>query len=162
MFGEFRNLPVHILIIHAVIVLVPLAGLLGLLFVYPRTQRWARNAFALVTLGALVMTFVARQSGVHLMHNIDSRGLQLPTNLLSTHQHRGNLLFYEMIGFAVIAVVAWVLSRDPARFRGPLAMGVSALIVVAVVATGIQVVLVGEIGSKMVWNPNGDINFGQT
>jgi hypothetical protein len=161
-FGEFRNLPVHILVIHAVIVLVPLAGLLGLLFVYPRTRQWARHAFALVTLGALGATFVARQSGVHLMHNIDARNLTLPTNLLSTHQSRGNRLFYEMIGFAVIAVVAWVLSRDPERFRGPLAIGVSALIVAAVVATGIQVVLVGEIGSKMVWNPNGDINFSET
>jgi hypothetical protein len=161
-FGEFRNLPVHILVVHAVIVLVPLAGLLGLLFVYPRTQQWARHAFVLVTVGALLMTFVARQAGLHLLHNIDSRGLQLPTDLVSKHQNRGNLLFYEMIAFAVIAVAAWLLSRNPARFRGPLAMGVSALIVVAVVATGIQVVLVGEIGSKMVWNPNGDINFDQT
>jgi hypothetical protein len=67
-----------------------------------------------------------------------------------------------MIAFAVVAVAAWLLSRDPDRFHGPIAMGVSALIVVGVVATGIQVVLVGEIGSKMVWNPNGDINFSQT
>jgi hypothetical protein len=161
-FGEFHHLPVHILVIHAVVVLVPIAGLLGVLFVYPRTRQWARNAFPLVTLGALVMTFVARQSGVHLMHNLDSRGAPPPNDLLATHQSRGNMLFYEMIGFAAIAVVAWVLSRDAARFNGPIAIAVSALIIVATLATAWQVYRVGEIGSKMVWNPNGDINFSST
>ncbi|HSS68992.1 MAG TPA: DUF2231 domain-containing protein [Nocardioidaceae bacterium] len=162
MFGEFHHLPVHILVIHAVIVLVPLTGLLGVLFVYPRTQQWARTAFALVAVGALVMTFVARQSGVHLMHNLDSRGAPAPNDLLATHQSRGNTLFYEMIGFAIVAVAAWLLTREPGQFQGAVALGVSALVIVAVVATGIQVYLVGEIGSKMVWNPNGDINFSNT
>jgi hypothetical protein len=161
-FGEFHHLPVHILVVHAVVVLVPLAGLLGILFVIPRTRQWSRHAFVLVTLGALAATFVARQSGVHLMHNLDARGAPPPTDLLSTHQSRGNTLFYEMIGFAVIAVAAWLLTRNITTFQGPIALGVSALVIVAVVATGIEVYLVGEIGSKMVWNPDGTLNFSKT
>jgi hypothetical protein len=161
-FGEFHNLPVHILVVHAVVVLVPLAGLLGVLFVVPRTRQWARNAFPLVTVGALVVTFVARQSGAHLMHNLDSRGVPPPNNLLSTHQSRGNLLFYEMIGFAVIAVAAWLLSRNPGQFNGVVAIAVSALIIVATVVTGWQVYRVGEIGSKMVWNPTGQVDYGSS
>jgi Predicted membrane protein (DUF2231) len=161
-FGEFHDLPVHILVIHAVVVLVPLAGLLGILFVIPRTRQWSRNAFALVTLGALVMTFVARQSGVHLMHNLDSRGAPPPNDLLATHQSRGNMLFYEMIGFAIVAVAAWLLSREPGQFQGAVAIGVSALIIVATVATAWQVYRVGEIGSKMVWNPTGDVDYSST
>ena len=108
------------------------------------------------------MTFVARQSGVHLMHNLDSRGAPAPNDLLSTHQSRGNTLFYEMIAFSVVAVAAWLLTRQPGQFQGAIAMGISALVIAAVVATGIQVYLVGEIGSKMVWNPNGDIDFSST
>jgi hypothetical protein len=162
-FGEFHNLPVHILVIHAVVILVPLAGFLGVLFVIPRTRHWARHAFPLVTVGALAMTFVARQSGSHLMHNIDTRGgFGAAQKLIGTHQSRGNTLFYEMIGFAVIAVGAWVLYRNTERFNGPIAIGVSALIIVAAVATGWQVYRVGEIGSKMVWNPDGTIDFSTT
>jgi hypothetical protein len=161
-FGEFHDLPVHILVIHAVVVLVPLAGLLGVLFVIPRTRQWSRNAFVLVTLGALLTTFVARQSGIHLMHNLDARGAPPPTDLLSTHQSRGNTLFYEMIGFAVIAIAAWLLTRNVATFQGPIALGISALVIAAVVATGIEVYLVGEIGSKMVWNPEGNVDYSST
>jgi glucan phosphoethanolaminetransferase (alkaline phosphatase superfamily) len=162
-FGEFHNLPVHILVIHAVVVLVPLSGLLGVLFVIPRTRQWARNAFALVTLGALVMTFVARQSGIHLDQNLASKSSAYTTppigNLIATHQSRGKTLFLMMIGFAIIAVAAWLLSRDPARFQGPLAIGVSALVIIASAVTAYQVYRVGEIGSKAVWNPTGDIKF---
>ena len=166
MFGEFRNLPVHILVIHAVLVLVPLAGLLGILFVIPRTRQWSRHAFALVTLGALVATFVARQSGIHLDQNLAAKSDVFTSppvgNLLATHQSRGKALFLMMIGFAIIAVAAWLLSRDPARFQGPLALGVSALVLVAAVATGVQVIRVGEIGSKAVWNPDGTVDFSNT
>jgi hypothetical protein len=161
-FGEFHNLPVHILVIHAVVVLVPLAGFLGVLFVIPRTHQWARNAFPLVTLGALVVTFVARQSGLHLLHNLDSRGVPPPNDLVATHQSRGNTLFYEMIAFSVIAVGAWLLSRDASRYHGPIAIGVSALIIIATLLTAWQVYRVGEIGSKMIWNPSGDIDYSST
>jgi glucan phosphoethanolaminetransferase (alkaline phosphatase superfamily) len=162
-FGEFHNLPVHILIIHAVVVLVPLAGFLGILFVIPKTRQWARNAFALVTVGAMVMTFVARQSGIHLDQNLAARSSAFTSGkvgaLIATHQSRGKTLFLMMVGFAIIAVAAWILSREPARFHGPLAIGVSALVIVAAVATGVQVIRVGEIGSKVVWNPTGDFNY---
>jgi hypothetical protein len=149
-------------VVHAVVVLVPLAALLGLLFAIPRTRQWSRHAFALVTVGALVTTFVARQSGIHLMHNLDARQAAPPTDLLSTHQSRGNTLFYMMIAFAVVAVAAWYLSRDPARFRGALAIGVSVVVLVGAAAISWQVYQVGEIGSKMVWNPDGNIDFKQT
>jgi hypothetical protein len=159
-FGEFHNLPVHILVVHAVVVLVPLAGLLGVLFVIPRTREWARHPFLIVTVAALVVTFVARQSGSHLLHNIDSRGgLGAAQALIGTHQSRGNTLFYEMIGFAVIAAGAWLLSRDPARFRGAVAIGVSAVVIIASGVTAWQVYRVGEIGSKMIWNPDGNIDY---
>jgi hypothetical protein len=162
-FGEFHGLPVHILVIHAVVVLVPLSGLLGVLFVIPRTRQWARHPFALVTLATLVVTFVARQSGLHLMDNLDTRGgFGAAQALLGTHESRGKTLFLMMIGFAVIAVAAWALSRNPARFNGPIAIGVSVLVIAAAVITGWQVYRVGEIGSKMVWNPDGSIDFSST
>jgi hypothetical protein len=162
-FGEFHDLPVHILVIHAVVVLVPLSGLLGVLFAIPKTHQWARNAFPLVTLAALAAAFVARQSGLHLMHNLDTRGgFGSAQDLLGTHESRGKSLFLLMIGFAVIAVAAWALSRDPARYHGPIAIGVSTLVIVAAIVTGWQVYRVGEIGSKMVWNPDGTFDFSST
>jgi uncharacterized membrane protein len=162
-FGEFQDLPVHALVIHAVVVLVPLAAALGALFAIPKTQRWARHAFPIVTLGATAMTFVARQSGIHLMHNLDTRGgLGSAQDLVGTHESRGKLLFLMMIGFSVVAVAAWVLSRDPARYRGAIAAVVSAVVIVGAVVVSYQVYRVGEIGSKMVWNPDGTIDFDST
>ena len=52
MFHEIGGLPLHPLAVHAAVVSVPLAALLGILFAVPRTRAWSRIPFALVSIGA--------------------------------------------------------------------------------------------------------------
>ena len=52
MFDQIGNMPLHPLVLHAVVVGIPLSVLLAFLFVLPRTRAWARRAFGLTVVGA--------------------------------------------------------------------------------------------------------------
>jgi len=64
MFDKIGDMPLHPLVIHVVVVGIPLAVLLAVLFAIPRTREWARWPLAIVVVGATAATFVARQSGL--------------------------------------------------------------------------------------------------
>ncbi|MBA2559851.1 MAG: hypothetical protein H0V07_08185 [Propionibacteriales bacterium] len=163
MFSQINGLPVHALAVHAAVVLVPLAALLGVLFAVPRTRAWSRLPLPLVALGALGSVFVARQSGQSLKETLGlDRGGSKVAALVAEHQSRANLLMILVVIFAVIAVAAFVLSRDLAQFNGPIAMAVSALLVLGAIVVGFQTYRVGDIGSRAVWNPEGQVDYGSS
>jgi uncharacterized membrane protein len=161
MFSQIHGLPLHPLAVHAAVVFVPLAALLGILFVIPRTRAWARIPFVVVTVGGLLSVFVARQSGLAFFKalHIDQQPAPIP-ELIAKHQHRANWLLIFMLVFAVIAVAAYYLSRDTEHFTGTLMVSVSAVVVVAALVVAVQTYLVGDIGSKALWNPDGTRNYG--
>ena len=66
MFDNLGNLPLHPLVVHAVVIGVPLAALLAFLFAFPKTRSWARWPLAITVIGATGATYVARQSGLAL------------------------------------------------------------------------------------------------
>lgn len=163
MFDQFRGLPVHALVIHVVVVLVPLAALLGVLFAVPRTRQWSRLPLLLVSLAALASAVVARQSGLALKSANEKRlgKAWLDSDqgrLVVEHQHRANLLVWMLVGFAVVAVAAYLLSRDP-RASSPMLGAAIVLVLVGAVTLGVQVFRVGDIGARAVWNPTGDLDF---
>lgn len=158
MFGSFDGLPIHALVVHAAVILIPLAALLGLLFLRPAwrmTLRWplvAAAAFATAT------AFVARQSGEVLK---ESLGDQLKDNAagryVERHQDLADRLWLWLLVFlAVTVVVALVLPR----LTNPLAGGAAAIIVAALaVVVIVLVVYTGHQGSKAVWNPEGTVDY---
>jgi hypothetical protein len=160
MFGQIHGLPLHPLAVHAAVVFVPLAAFLGVLFVIPRTRAWSRIPFAVVSVGGLLSVFVARQSGLAFRRDldIDAQGGAV-LRLIDKHEHRANWLFIFMIAFAVIALAAFYLSRNPEQFTGALEISVSVVVVVAALVVAFQVYLVGDIGSRAVWNPTGTQHF---
>lgn len=164
MFNEFRGLPVHALAVHGAVVLVPLAALLGVLFATPRFRAWARVPLLLVSLGAVGAVFVAKQSGKHLetvlaAQSGDGWASNPVAGLVNEHQKRANLLFILVILFAVVAVAAYVLSRDAARFTQPVALALSAVLVIGAGALAFQTFRVGDIGSRALWNPTGSVDY---
>ncbi len=168
MFGQIQNLPLHPLAVHAAVVLVPLAALLGLLFVLPRTRRMAGLPMALVSVVAALSVIVAKLSGQRLKSALErlNGGKQWDDSsvgkLVQTHQNRANLLVIMMMVFAVIAVAAYLLSRRADSFTGMRRMVVCVLLVVGAVALGVQVYQVGDAGSRAVWNPDGTVNYGSS
>jgi uncharacterized membrane protein YphA (DoxX/SURF4 family) len=161
MFSEIGGLPLHPLAVHAAVVAIPLSALLAVLFVIPRTHRWARLPLALVSVGALISVFVSRQSGQALEDNLLKKGaLAGPAkDWIDIHYERAYDLWLMMIAFTIIAVIAYVLSRNAERYKGPLAIVVSVLLIVGAGAIAFQVYRVGDAGSKAVWNPDGNQDY---
>ncbi len=158
MFSQIHGLPLHPLAVHAAVVFVPLAALLGVLFVVPRTRAWSRIPMLVVSLGAVASVFVARQSGLSFQTALGYGGTV--GALIDEHRKRANLLLIFVAIFAVIAIAAFLFSRTPDRFSGTLATVVSVALVVGAALVAFQTYRVGDIGSKAVWNPDGTQNYG--
>lgn len=166
---EFHGLPVHPLAVHAAVVLVPLATLLAVLFVIPRTRAWAAIPMAAVSVGAFISVYVARASGLNFRSHLvklsggnDAFSASTLGKAVDTHEGRANVLFYFMIGFAIIAVAVYFLYRDADRFVGVVEYVACGVLVVSAVVIAVQVARVGESGSKAVYNPDGKQDFSST
>ncbi|ONH28858.1 DUF2231 domain-containing protein [Pseudofrankia asymbiotica] len=163
------GLPVHILIIHATVVLVPLAALALLVAAFwPRLRRALGPLPALAALGALVLVPITSHSGEQLR-------ARLPDNpLIARHAELGDTLLPWVAGLFVAALLllwndgwrptAWAspgraiaaARTTPAR---PVARGttwVTALALALVLATAVgsvvQVVRIGHSGAKAAWS----------
>lgn len=159
MFNQINGLPLHPLALHAAVVLVPLAALLGLLFALPRTRAWARVPLVLVSLAAVGAVFVAKQSGQALQKFLQSSLPRQTTTLVHQHGQQANILFLATVGYAVLAVVAFLVTR-----RGPstgsLTTVAAVFLVLAALGLAFQTYRVGELGARAVWNPTGQTNYG--
>lgn len=158
MFDTITGLPVHILVIHAAVVFLPLTVLVALAFALLPGWRWALRwpllVCAFISLG---VTFAARQSGQWLF---GERYGDSATGVVVTHADRGLLLFWVVLVFFVIAVAAVFMLGGRTRIAGgkdregvakPLQLVVVVLLVVASIGTGYQTVMTGEAGSRSVW-----------
>lgn len=166
MFDSIGGLPVHALVLHAVVIAVPLAALLALLFAYPRTRNWARWPLAVVAVGTLGATFVAKKSGEALERALGIKPGNPVGDLIAKHQHLANQLLILVAVFAVLAVASsFLVSRvDVAPRRKPVAIevGLPVLLVITGLVMMFQVYRVGDIGSRAVWNPEGSVDYSST
>ena len=158
MFGSFDGLPIHALVVHAAVILVPLAALLGILFLRPAWRMALRWPLVAAAAFATVTVFVARQSGEVLK---EALGDQLKDNtagkIVERHQDLSDRLWLWLLVFlAASVVVALVLPR----LTTPLAGGAAAIIVAALALVVIVLVAyTGHQGSKAVWNPEGTVDY---
>ena len=155
---EISGLPVHPLVVHAVVVLTPLAALAGLLYAATPRWRWAlRWPLVLLSALALVGAFVAATSGQSLL---EARGLgQLET--VRTHRGAGLLLRNALGPYLLVVVLAALRLGGPSGLvsgRGdrPLRGGavdaaVSVLLALASLTVLALVVRAGDSGARAVW-----------
>jgi uncharacterized membrane protein len=149
--SSILGLPVHPLLVHATVVLVPLALVLVLLaVVVPRFRVWAGPLPAATSLVALILTPLSTASGENLEH-------ELPHNeLIEEHAHLGDQLLPFTIALFVLAAGFWLLTRRRTADGGSpyraLTAIVGVLAVVAAVGTGVQVVRIGHSGAKAAWS----------
>ncbi|MCF6379976.1 hypothetical protein L2K70_20370 [Nocardioides KLBMP 9356] len=151
---ELNGLPLHPLVVHAVVVLGPLAALTGLAYAFvPRWRwllRWPLVALSVVTAVAAV---VATQSGESLLEARPEL-----EQLVEEHEERGELLRNVALGYAIVSLVAaWALGGVSALASGKGAretrFGVPVLVVLAIGAVALLVTLflAGESGARAVW-----------
>lgn len=153
---EINGLPLHPLVVHAVVVLAPLAALTGLAYAFVPRWRWLlRWPLVALALGTAVATVVAAAAGSALL---DARpGLE---PLVEDHEDWGELLRTASLAYvAAAALGAWALGGPSALASGRGARGTNpvvgviatVLLAVGAVALLVLAVLAGDSGSRAVW-----------
>jgi uncharacterized membrane protein YfcA len=147
------GLPTHAIVVHATVVLLPLAALVVLLHAFwPAARRRLGVVTPLLAGVALVLVPLATQSGESLEHAVPH------SDLIERHAELADGMLPWAIGLFVVAVGLWLLDR---RRRGRPSGGAeprwlpivaSVLAVVAVAGTVQQIVRVGHAGAQATWN----------
>ena len=147
MFERFGDLPLHVLVIHLTVVLLPVAALTAIAFaLVPRWRRLLRWPALVLGVGALVCAFVAKESGEAFVEAVPTL-----SKAVELHAKRGDLLFWYCLIFAVVAVAAFLLLREGARRGRPLELLTQAAVVVIAVLVIWQTIRTGDAGAKAVW-----------
>jgi hypothetical protein len=146
---EVNGLPLHVLVIHAAVVLGPLAGLTGVL--YAAVPRWrGQLRWPLVVLAAVAgaTAWVAVLSGQDFLEDPRFATAQGAfADKLELHEERGERLRWIASGFAVVAFAsAWWHTR-----RGPVGVLLGVALAALGVLTVVWTVLTGDAGAQAVW-----------
>ncbi len=151
---ELNGVPLHPLVVHAVVVLGPLAAFAGLAYAIVSKWRWLLR-WPLVALAVItaVASFVAVQAGDALL---DLRPELAP--LVQEHEERGELLRNVALAYAVVSLVAaWALGGVSALASGTGAretrfgIPVMAVLALGAVALLVTLYLAGDSGARAVW-----------
>ena len=154
---EIAGLPLHPLVVHGAVVLIPLTAVLAIGFaVLPRWRWLLRWPTALASLVSIALGFLATTSGEALEE-------AQPELAALVHQHaeRGELLANLTVVLAVVVVVAAFVLPGPsglASGRGEVSRRLvladkvlPVLLVLAALVVLVQVVLTGDSGARAVW-----------
>lgn len=143
------GIPLHPLVVHAAVVLIPLTAIGVILISFiPRWRQRDGALVALFALAALVATPIAKMSGENFRNELGT------TDRIQTHANLGEKMLYFSIALFIVAVLLWWVGRREAQ-REPYGRGLTVTIgvvsvVVAIAATG-WVIRVGHSGSHAVW-----------
>lgn len=155
---EISGLPMHVLLVHATVVFVPLAALCTLLsLLWPAARRRLGIVTPLVALLALVLVPVTAAAGAWLLDRVDT------TPLINTHMQLAAALLPWVVGVFLVALAQWLWFRygttqaEGMRRRmgtaGSRIAGAVAVVLVVAICGGAVATLaqIGEAGSRAVW-----------
>ena len=153
MFDQINGLPVHVLVLHAAVVFVPLLALGAI--VYALVGPWRpKIGWAVLLLGivAPICTFVAKESGEKLYDRLAPHMSAAGKKLLDEHLHFGTNTFFWTLGLGVVSIVMVVLTRREKNSTPKAVQWVlSAAMVVLALIAGYYVYRTGDSGAKAVW-----------
>ena len=153
MFDTIFGLPLHALIVHAVVVLLPLASVAVLASaVWPKFRAWAGPLPLILSVVVTAMVPVTTESGEYLEHAINAQN----NPLVQKHSQLADLLIYWSIGLvigaAAVYAVHFISKRKNAKPLGrPVVLAAAALAVVLSVGALVHVIRVGDAGARAVW-----------
>lgn len=142
---EISGLPVHALVVHAAVVLGPLAALAALAYtVVARWRDWLRVPMVVVALAATASIVAAFVSGNSFL---EANPQLARKRYVEIHEARAGLLLWLGVGFGVVTVATGWLHDRPGVVR----TAARVLLALAALAVLVQVVLVGDAGARAVW-----------
>ncbi|GAB1646324.1 DUF2231 domain-containing protein [Krasilnikovia sp. MM14-A1259] len=158
--GTVNGLPAHILLVHAVVVLLPLSALLLVLTtVWPAARARLAGPNALLSLVVVALVPVTTSAGEWLEHRVPGSAL------LHDHTELGDTAIFYAIPLAVLAVLVWWRQREAtgagAGNRAYLAPGSAAvtrvLVALAIIVAGAGMYgmyRIGDSGARAAWTGN--------
>lgn len=140
------GLPVHPLVVHATVVIVPAAALAVLLAaVLPRFRAWAGPLPMVLAVVGLVLAPLSTSSGESLEHQVGE------SSLVARHAELGDTLVWVMVPLTVVATAMWWFGRRSGT--GTVLMAaISVVAVLAAAGTVVDVALIGHSGAKAAWS----------
>lgn len=154
---EVNGLPLHVLLVHFVVVLIPLTAIAAALVpVWPAARRRLGIVVPLLALADLILVPVVTSAGEWLQARLPS------TPLIERHAALGAMLLPWVIALFVFTLIQWAwfffLDRPESPRRPSVGVRRVAIVVLAVVAVGLavattaEVIIIGEAGSRAVWD----------
>ena len=146
---EINGLPLHVLVVHAAVVLTPIAGLAAVGYaVVPRWRDWLRWPLVVAVVAAVGAVWLAFFSGGT---SATTRRFATATgefaDKLEKHEDLGGILRWVASGFALVTLAAVALHDRTGRRGVLLSVGVAALGLADVVLT----IMTGDAGAQAVW-----------
>jgi len=142
------GLPLHPLIVHATVVVLPLLAVLSLAFLRPRWSARLRWPLLAVSVAAAVLIWLTSASG----HALENDRFATATGVLAERiQHHRILAGRLSKATYALAAVAALMALLRGRLPAPLVWLGSALLVVGAVAVGVLTVLTGHAGAQAAW-----------
>ncbi|PYI66277.1 hypothetical protein CVV68_14730 [Arthrobacter livingstonensis] len=153
---EFNGLPLHILLVHAVVVALPVAALCtAATMLWPTARRRLGMATPLLGLVCPALVFVTQQAGEWLLLRVGH------TPAILAHANDGRTLLPWAWALLGASLAAWLWHRVSMQKRIAVHLGTgwgrtaAVLLIVAVLAVcagaTADVVVTGEAGSRAVW-----------
>jgi hypothetical protein len=146
---EINGLPLHPLVVHAAVILGPLAALSALAYVgLPRHRdrlRWVALVMVLLGTAAIWAAYLTGNNFFASSRFDNFSGEAL--DRIHTHQNYARTLRWITSGFAAVTVLATYLHTR----TGPTRMVLGVLVVLGAVFTLVWTVLTGDAGARAVW-----------
>jgi hypothetical protein len=152
----FAGLPLHILLVHVMVVLGPLAAVAVILHAFwPAARRRLGVVTPLAGLVILVLTPITVEAGEYLQAVVGT------TPALATHVERGEGLLPWSIALFAVGLAEWAWWRFAlapgfgGRLTSSVRWGGTAVLWVAAAVVGVafivEIVLIGDSGARAVW-----------
>ena len=149
------GLPLHPLIIHAVVVLVPLSAL-GVIFllVFPRFAPTFSPLILILLIASTVAGFIAENSGQSLSNRVGYPG---------DHAEQGERLAKLILLFTLLYITWFVIYRKSIKFKSAdklLKNSLSVLLLLTAIASTTLTFIVGHSGAKASWEDRIKVSSG--
>ena len=154
MFDQISGLPVHVLVVHAAVVFVPLLALGAIAYALVARWRekigWAVIALAIV---APICTLVSKLSGEKLYDRLVAQGLKGPgKEMLDDHMGFGTRTFWFTLALGVVTLVMVLLTlRKSGSLPRAASLGLAVIMVALAAISGYYVFRTGDSGAHVVW-----------
>jgi hypothetical protein len=163
--GTVNGLPAHVLLVHAIVVLLPLAAvLLVVTAIWPRMRTRLAGPNALLSLLVVALVPVTTSAGEWLERRVTE------TALLHEHTELGDGAIFAALPIAVLAAIVWWRNRESTAMTGTgtitgsrtylapasstVTRVITAVAMVAALFAVYDIYRIGDSGAKASWNGN--------